>query len=123
LIIPDLASDASYGRCPDGEWRIFDTPSPMEANHCESTISLANRTDGLLIYPRITKENILVKIPGNGEDGTEIKLISILGSILFEKSFFEEELTVSLDRYPSGIYILLLSSGNTICKEKIIKTE
>jgi hypothetical protein len=95
----------------------------MQANHCESTITLANRTDGLSIYPRITRENILVKIPGNGEDGTEIKLISILGSILFEKSFFEEELTVSLDRYPSGIYILLLSSGNTICKEKIIKTE
>jgi hypothetical protein len=64
-----------------------------------------------------------LKIPDNEEDCKEIKLSSTLGSILFEKTFFGEELTVSLDRYPGGIYILLLSSGNTICKEKIIKTE
>jgi len=123
LIIPDLASDASYGRCPDGEWRIFDTPSPMEANHCESTVNLTIRTDGLLIYPGITRENILLKIPDNEEECKEIKLISTLGSILFEKSFFGVELTVSLERYPGGIYILLLSSGNAIYKEKIIKME
>jgi hypothetical protein len=92
----------------------------MEANHCESTINLTNRTDGLLIYPRITREKILLKVPENQENGTEIKLISMLGNILFEKSFFGEELTISLDRYPSGIYILLLSSGNTMYKEKII---
>jgi hypothetical protein len=123
LIIPDLASDESYGRCPDGEWRIFDTPSPMEANHCEPTINPTFRTGGLSIYPGITRENILLNIPDSEEGRKEITLISTLGSILFEQSFFGEELTVSLNRYPSGIYILLLSSGNTIFIEKIMKTE
>lgn len=38
-----------------------------------------------------------------------------------EKSFISEEFIVSLENYNSGIYILLLSSENTVRKEKIIK--
>jgi len=48
-VIPSLPEDVSYGRCPDGEWRIFDAPSPMEDNNCESAIKQTIETKDFLI--------------------------------------------------------------------------
>jgi len=121
--IPSLSDDDSYGVCPDGEWRIFNDPSPMEVNNCESTISQTIRTNDFLIYPTITRDKIFVKIPKNVKDRIDIKLISIFGITLVEKSFISDELTFNLETYNSGMYILLLSSKNTIWKEKIIRTK
>ena len=123
LRIPSLSEDVSYGICPGGEWRIFNAPSPMEDNNCESTINQSIRTNDLLIHPTITRDKIFVKIPNNVKDRIDIKLISISGNTLIEKSFISNELTVSLETCNSGIYILLLSSKNTIRKEKIIRTK
>jgi hypothetical protein len=116
LRIPSLSEDVSYGICPDGEWRIFNVPSPMEINQ-------TTRTNYFLIYPTITRDKIFIKIPNNVKDRIDIWLISILGKTLIEKSFNSDELTVSLETYNSGMYILLLSSKNTIWKEKIIRTK
>lgn len=121
LKIPLLSEDFSYGVCPDGKWRIFIIPSPMEANNCESAINQTIRSNDFLIYPRITRDKIFVKIPDNVKDRINIKLISISGNTLIEKSFIDDELTVSLEKYNSGMYILLLSSKNSIWKEKIIR--
>ena len=123
LRIPLLSDDVSYGVCPDGEWRIFNAPSPMEDNNCESTINHTIRTNDFLIYPTITRDKIFVKIPNNVKDRINIKLISISGNTLIEKSFISDELTVSLEKYNGGMYILLLSSKNNIWKEKIIRTK
>lgn len=122
LIIPLLSEDVSYGICPDGEWRIFNVPSPMEANNCESTINQTISTNDLLIYPKITRDKIFVKIPNNIKDRIDIKLISISGNTLIEKSVTGEEFSISLEKFNSGIYFLLLSSKTTIWQEKIIKT-
>jgi hypothetical protein len=121
LIIPELSEDVSYGICPDGKWRIFNTPTPMKANNCESTNNQTIRTNDLLIYPKISRDKILIKIPNNIDNRINMKLISILGHIIIEKSITSEEFTISLEKHNSGIYILLLSSKNTIWKEKIIK--
>ena len=66
---------------------------------------------------------VFILIPDNLKDRIDIKLISIFGNTLIEKSLISEELTVSLETYNSGMYILLLSSKNTIWKEKIIKVK
>jgi hypothetical protein len=123
VIIPSLSDDFSYGVCPDGEWRIFNVPSPMEVNNCESTINQAIRTNDFLIYPEITRDKIFVKIPNNVKDRINIKLISISGNTLTEESFISDELTISLEKYNSGMYILLISSKNNIWKEKIIRAK
>jgi hypothetical protein len=114
LRIPEIPDDYSYGICPGSEWRIFSTPSPMEANNCESAINQTIRTSDILIFPKITRDKVYVKIPDNLNGRIDIKLISISGNIL-------EEFTISMGKYNSGIYILLLSAQNTMWKEKIIK--
>jgi hypothetical protein len=76
-----------------------------------------------LIYPKITRDKILIKTPGDLKDRINMKLISISGIILLEKSIISDEFTVSLEEFNNGIYILLLSSKETIWKEKIIKTK
>ncbi|MBN1415721.1 MAG: T9SS type A sorting domain-containing protein [Bacteroidales bacterium] len=119
--IPSLADDVSYGICPDGKWRIFNDPSPMEENNCESTVNQAISTNDILIYPKITRDKIYVKIPDNLKDRVVVKMISVSGNILTEKSFVSEEPTISLETYNNGMYILLLSTKNNIWKEKIIK--
>jgi len=119
--IPSLSDDVSYGICPGGEWRIFNVPSPLEDNNCESAINQTIRTNDFLIYPKITGDKIFVKIPDYIKNRIYMKLISISGNTLIEKSFISDEFTVDLETYNSGIYILLLSSKNTIWKEKIIK--
>jgi hypothetical protein len=121
LRIPEIPDDYSYGICPGGEWRILSVPSPMEANNCESSINATIRANDFLIYPTITGDKVYVKIPDNAKGRIDIKLISICGNILMEKSFIGEEFTISLENYNRGMYILLLSAQNTIWKEKLIK--
>lgn len=123
LRIPELPEDASYGICPDGKWKVFNTPTPLKANNCESTINQTIRTNDLLIYPKITRDKIFIEMPDNVNDRINMMLISVSGSIIAEKSITGEESTVSLEKYNSGLYIILLSSKNTILQEKIIKTE
>jgi hypothetical protein len=121
LRIPELPDDYSYGICPGGEWRIFSDPSPMEANNCESSINETIRTNDFLIYPTITGDKVYVKIPDNAKGRIAAKLISISGTIIMENSFIDEEFTISLKKYNSGMYILLLSAQNTMWEDKIIK--
>lgn len=123
LIIPDLPENVSYGICPNGEWRIFNEPSPREANNCKSTSSQTTSTTDFLIYPTITRDKVIVKVPNNNGDRVDVSLISILGKTLIVKSNISDELTFSLGKYNSGMYILLLSSDNTIWSEKIIKVK
>ncbi len=122
LIIPSLDDDVSYGICPDGEWKIYDTPSPMEANNCDTKIDQTIETDVFFIYPKITRDYLLIKCPTRIKEKVDLKLISISGLILFEKTFYSKEFTLSLDKYNSGVYILFISSENNSWKEKIIKT-
>ncbi len=122
ISIPSVNTDDSYGICPGGEWRIFSTPSPMEANDCETTSINSIRTNNLKIYPTVTSDKIVVKIPQNIEDKADIKLISIFGNTLLERKFVDEELTIDLEPYCSGLYIVLLSSQHNIWSVKIIKT-
>ena len=119
--IPALSEDVSYGICPDGSWKIFNTPSPLEQNNCESTINQTTRTHDLLIYPKITRDKIFIIIPDNIKDRIDIKLISISGNTLIRKSDISEELTINLEQYNSGVYILLLSSKTANWSEKILK--
>jgi hypothetical protein len=121
LRIPEIPDDYSYGICPGGEWRIFSDPSPMEANNCESSINQIISISDIIIFPKITRDQIYIEIPDNTKRRMDVKLISITGNIILEKSFIGEEFKISLENYNSGMYILLLSAQNTIWEEKIIK--
>ncbi|MFC2138498.1 lamin tail domain-containing protein [Bacteroidota bacterium] len=92
LRIPSLSDDVSYGICPDGEWKIFNTPSPMEDNNCESTINQTIKSNNLLIYPKITRDKIFIKIPNNVKERIDIKLISISGNTLLESQLLVRNL-------------------------------
>lgn len=121
LTVPDLATDASYGICPGGEWMIFNTPTPMEANNCGTSIYQTSGANDIQVYPKITSDRISIKIPQNIKERINIRLISMSGCILEEKSMIGEEITISLENYNCGMYIVLLSSKNIFRKEKFIK--
>ena len=95
----------------------------MKENNCETTIINSIRTNDPVIFPIITRDNIFIKIPYTVKDRIDIKLISVFGNTLMEKSFISEELTISMEKYSIGMYILLLSMQNTIRTEKVIKTK
>jgi hypothetical protein len=121
LKIPSVPDDFSYGKCPDGEWKILSDPTPMEENNCESAFNRLVRTSNFLLYPNISGDQVFIKIPGNINERIDVKLVSISGKILMEKSFTGEEFTVSLQAYNSGMYILLLSSEDNIFADLIAK--
>ncbi len=123
LIVPDMAENSSYGRCSDGNWQVFEIPSPGAKNNCKSTSIALNKTNDFVIYPNITHNNIYIKIPDCVTGNITVKLISIIGTPVFEQSFDTHEFIINLAAYNNGLYILILSSKNSHWKERIVKAD
>lgn len=83
-------------------------------------LSIANRQ--ISIYPNPTHDNITVTLEDRSIDGQAI-LINILGREMYRSSFANGSLSLSMQDYDAGIYLLSLvdSYGDKISTRKVIK--
>ncbi len=79
----------------------------------------SDHTDNVFMYPNPANEYIIVK--QESADYAVITISNSLGQQLISREFKDEKLKIYLNGLPSGIYILLIKSGDDIQQERIIK--
>ena len=121
--VPDLPDDTSYGRCPDGTWQVFSTPSPNQPNVCGTTATSRLQEEIILVYPTRVQDKLSIQLPDYLKGKTSLKLVSISGNTLIERPFAKEKITLNLEDYPAGVYILLIETDSAVWKGKIIVSD
>lgn len=75
---------------------------------------------GLKVYPNPTKGQITITAPGYGK-GTEIVIVNTDGQMIFTgKTDDNLPLVANLSKYPKGVYLLKIKTGNFVKMERII---
>jgi len=69
------------------------------------------------IYPNPVTDKILINLPHFNK--ATIKIYSIIGQLIFEDSFIENNITIDLSLYPSGLYLIQAKQGNKFFNKKI----
>jgi Secretion system C-terminal sorting domain len=77
-----------------------------------------NSTTKFEVFPNPAKESVTISgILGN----KMVKLLNVEGKELIQKVSTGQTMTLDLNKYPSGVYIITYSDGETIQRQKIIK--
>ena len=72
------------------------------------------------IYPNPSKGQVTVL--SNLEGDSIVKVISLTGQLILEKTFDTSEMNIDLNGYEKGIYILQITSqGNVITKKVVLE--
>ena len=87
---------------------------------CMTGLSAMEINDITLIYPNPVKDILFIKSDSN-EDITRIKLYSLLGQVLLEKSVTGKTNQIDLSEIKSGVYYLMIEYGKDTRMKKIIK--
>lgn len=75
-----------------------------------------------IVYPNPTQDNIILKITSAGNGKFQYELFDVRGRLLLNNITTGEETTIPLENFPSGNYILMVRSGQSLLKSfKIIK--
>jgi len=72
----------------------------------------------LSIYPNPSSGKVTIKIEGVSNNSLEI--YDIMGRKIMNKVNFKNEYRINLTRHPKGIYLLKITSGNTMYTKNII---
>lgn len=74
------------------------------------------------IYPNPTKGSLRVSIPiKEYQQNVILQVYSMQGALIIDRRVTGEMTVVDLNRHPSGIYILRISSGQSVSEWKIMK--
>jgi plastocyanin len=85
--------------------------------------TLADGPEKLLLHPNPANQYIQVQVPGNYETIRSVKIYTIAGSIVDEKSFSinQEPLRCDISQLKNGIYFMEISTANQRNVMKFIK--
>lgn len=120
LTVPDIPTDASYGICGEGAWRILENPTPEEANDCTSDIHETMNIKLISVYPTIASKEIHIEIPDQFNENISMKMITSSGLVIKEITNINKDQTVNLESLNSGLYIIKVSgAGNLSFTQKI----
>jgi hypothetical protein len=107
---------------------IISTSSSPIANDILITVEKTQHI-AVITYPNPVNDvlNIEIKQSQNNIGQTKLRLTHISGKILFERNINLEKgtqfLTIPMEMYPSGLYVLTVDGGENQYTGKIIKTE
>jgi hypothetical protein len=111
-------SDYIYALPEYSENFIYRTASPTTGNN-KKVIN----THKINVYPNPSYDKITVEVPQELRcKKCTVAIKDINGKTLFrDKKFFENNLTLDVSAYTSGIYIIEFSTQNVTFREKIVK--
>lgn len=81
------------------------------------------KAQGLQVYPNPTKDIVRLANPKLGLGNCEVTVLNTLGQSVKSEIFAQEsaEFEINLANFNSGVYTLVLKSGSTLYRTKIIK--
>jgi len=93
----------------------------VSMDFCTGVIENNGLAANMDIFPNPAKEVLHVSLPQNS-DGYQIKLVNILGSIVYEEKAIlnKENVSINLSNKPKGVYFLTVISNNEKVTKKII---
>ena len=75
----------------------------------------------LSLYPNPSSGDITIDIPLSDKAfDNKISIYNSLGSVIWKKCTKDSSLRIDLGRYPKGLYLIKVESGNTIYSEKLL---
>ena len=73
-----------------------------------------NNENGVVIYPNPVKDVLTVK----AENISQVAVYNAIGQMVFNKSVDSSEVTINLDGFDSGVYLVrVVADGNAITRK------
>ncbi len=118
-----LASDHSYGRCPNGNgpWITYTWGGCAGWNICPTDVDESPEQTGVAVYPNPTSG--VLNVVNFGEETITYELLSSTGQVCMSGQFLNKNNQIDLTEFATGMYILMVRDehGNYVTSERIIK--
>lgn len=132
MVITDLGADDyaySCARQTDGKV-VVGGYSKTGGSHELALVRYDLTTIGILeeqmeksvnVFPNPSTDQITIS-SANKNANVQVKLIDLNGKILYEKNHhFQSDLNIDITNFPSGMYLVEVSEGNTVSHNKLVK--
>lgn len=88
----------------------------------ESLLTDVNIQNNITLYPNPFKDQLHLSVSDLTGDTSTVKIVSLSGALLYEEKLSNNNLTLTgLDKFSSGIYILMLENGTNSYIQKLVK--
>lgn len=118
-----LSTDASYGRCPNGNGAFinYSWGGCGGWNICPSDVAETTEQSGVAVYPNPT--SAVLNVLNFGEQTLQYEMISSTGQVCMSGQFLDKNNQMDVSGLASGMYILMVrdEQGNFLTSERIIK--
>lgn len=118
-----LASDNSWGRCPNGygSWINYSWGGCAGWNICPTDIEESPEQSGVAVYPNPTAD--ILNVVNFGEEAITYELVSSTGQVCMSGQFLDKNNQVDMSELSTGMYILMVRDelGNFLTSERIVK--
>jgi hypothetical protein len=86
-----------------------------------STLSLNNilDNDNITIYPQPATNTLNIEMKGNINEVKELKLFDIKGSLLLSQLINQDNTSLDVSGFDSGVYFVKIQSDKTVFTQKI----
>lgn len=123
---PELETDQSYGRLPNGgpDWRIFRTSTPDAINQIiTSTTEVGPGAISLNVYPNPAAEFVRVELPRVPVEAQSLRLYNGAGQVVLSQSVAEGfDPRMAVVQLPAGLYLVALvdDSGRQVARGRFL---
>jgi hypothetical protein len=118
-----LATDNSYGRCPNGygPWITYSWGGCGGWNICPTDISEEEPPSGVSVFPNPTSG--VLHVVNFGESAITYEFVSSTGQVCLSGQFSDEYNQIDVSDLATGMYVLMVRDelGNFLTSERIIK--
>jgi hypothetical protein len=115
-------TDISYGRYPNGTGEFCTMPPTFSAENMQSSaIQEINKALSAQVYPNPARNYIDLSFGETPKNPIEIRIFSIVGSLVYHSTVNDQLTRISLSELKSGMYVLYAKSGDLQFHTKFIK--
>jgi hypothetical protein len=118
-----LASDNSYGRCPNGNgsWINYSWGGCAGWNICPTEVEESQNQTGVAVYPNPTTS--ILNVVNFGDQAITYELVSSTGQVCLSGQFPDKNNQIDLSELATGMYVLMVrdEQGNFLTSERIVK--
>ncbi len=110
LTIPPLSSDVSYGRDSNGDWFVFDLPTPSKVNTIVDGVTDSIIQSSVSVHPMVTQGKVNITLNHKSTGDTYISLYSLKGVLLKQEIRSSTSFELDLSNLKCGQYLLKMNS-------------
>ncbi|PZF71350.1 T9SS type A sorting domain-containing protein [Taibaiella soli] len=80
-----------------------------------------NGLSGMQLYPNPAGAVVTVTLSEDVKDGVNLSVYNSVGKLISKQQLTSRQTVISTAQYPPGVYFVVVSNGNTIYRQKLIK--